>query len=539
MPKAKFNPYLKKRHDGSLQVTAAGERYLKKIISDHRRPVYAFHGNYNPVIAAAAMARLSRRAGDMRVTILDEFALSGAKEEQLLNRVITQFGDDSVQQLVGLHVTVEGASNILTKQLEWGRLGAYLEQSTRYIYLDQKDNGGHYNYFIPKNLSQTLQRQYKKILDKIFDNYSEVVRKLAQYISENSSVPAAERDIAWRGAIRAQACDAARAMLPVATKLTVGIFASAQALESLVMHLLSEDLIEARETGEAILEQLRKVAPVFFERADRPDRGGALVAYRANTKNALKILVEANLKLAQPVQLKQAAQLVEFWPKHEFDLVPYMLFEHSKHSLAEIKDKVKTWPDKKKLYVFKAYVGERLNRRHKPGRALEQAHYRWDIVCDYGIFRDLQRHRMVDDLRWQKLTPDYGFDMPELILKADLEQPFQDAFDLSAQLYNDISAAGYTPEAQYATLLGHKMRWTMMYNAREAFHLHELRTSPQGHPGYRKLVKEMHDQVAKVHPNLAKAMIFVNKDDDPELTRLAAERYTQFKLNQLNEKTSK
>ena len=140
---------------------------------------------------------------------------------------------------------------------------------------------------------------------------------------------------------------------------------------------------------------------------------------------------------------------------------------------------------------------------------------------------------MVDAFDWQQLTPRYGFDMPELVEQAGLSSQFEQCFDLSAELYSELQAEGFALEAQYATLLGHRMRWKITYNAREAFHLHELRTSPQGHPGYRKLVKEMHEKVAEIHPLLTDAMIFVNKGEDEELTRLAAEKYTQFKLNQL------
>jgi thymidylate synthase ThyX len=179
-------------------------------------------------------------------------------------------------------------------------------------------------------------------------------------------------------------------------------------------------------------------------------------------------------------------------------------------------------------------MGERLNRRHKPGRALEKAHYSWDIICDYGIFRDLQRHRMVDDLEWQQLTPRYGYDVPELVEEAGLTEKFQSCFDKSLELHSYLISEELENEAQYATLLGHKMRWKITYNARQAFHFHELRTTPHGHPGYRKLVKEMHDKLAEVHPILGESIKFVNKDEDPELSRLAAERYTQFKLNGLN-----
>ena len=178
-------------------------------------------------------------------------------------------------------------------------------------------------------------------------------------------------------------------------------------------------------------------------------------------------------------------------------------------------------------------MGERLNRRHKPGRALENAHYSFELLCDYGIFRDLQRHRMVDDMNWQQLTPRYGYEVPELVEEAGLTEQFEDCFDMSYQLYSKMQAAGYELEAQYATLMGHRMRWRVTYNARAAFHIHELRTTPHGHPAYRSLVKKMHETLATAHPTIAEAMTFVNQDEDPELTRLAAERYTQYKLEKL------
>jgi thymidylate synthase ThyX len=487
----------------------------------------------SPITIAAAMARLSRRADDMRVTILDEFSSADAKKDQkLLQRVITAYGDDSVQQLVGQHVVVEGASNLLTKKLEWGRLASYLEQSTRYIFFDQKDEHGKFKYVIPSSITGTTKTKYVQIMDEIFEIYSEIVRELTDYVRAQSTVPKAEQDVAWQGATRAQACDAIRAVLPVATKSTVGIFASGQALESLIMHLLSDELVESRETGEKLLHESRQVLSTFLERADKPERGGAMVAYRANTRDEMKKLATDMLPTSHATETK-SVDLVNYWPANELDLVPDMLYDQSNMSVRELREAVNTWDYAEKEKVFKAYMGERLNRRHKPGRALEKAHYSWDIVCDYGIFRDLQRHRMVDDLAWQQLTPRYGYEIPELVEEAGLTEQFQKCFDKSLELHSILIAAGLENEAQYSTLLGHKMRWKITYNARQAFHFHELRTTPQGHPGYRKLVKEMHDKLTEVHPILGEAIKFVNLDEDPKLTRLAAERYTQFKLQNL------
>jgi thymidylate kinase/thymidylate synthase ThyX len=528
------NPYITKTQDG-YEVTAAGKEFLNEAVTSSDSNVYAFTDKLSPTTIAAAMARLSRRGDDMRITILDEFAAAMHKDEKLLQRVITAYGDDSVQQLVGQHLVVEGASNILTKKLEWGRLAAYLEQSTRYIYLDQKDTEGNYRYFIPTQLDATTKKLYIETMDKIFELYSEMVHALTKYVRLNSNVPKEEQDMAWQGATRAQACDAIRPVLPVATKLTVGIYASGQALESLIMHLLSDDLLEARETGQKMLEECRKVIPTFLERADKPDRGGAAVAYRANTRSSVKKIAEKYLSDNHSPETTPV-QLVSVWPRNELDLVPDMLYEHSNLSLKDIQQEVQDWTYDQKHEAFAAYMGERLNRRHKPGRALEKAHYSWDLVCDYGIFRDLQRHRIVDDMEWQLLTPRHGYEIPALVEEAGLSEQFEECFDLSLELHSKLQQAGYELEAQYATLLGHRMRWKVTYNAREAFHLHELRTSPQGHPGYRKLVLEMHEKVAEIHPMLAEAMKFVNKGEDEALTRLAAEKYTQFKLQQLDSK---
>lgn len=528
------NPYIKKTDD-RIEITAQGKKFLKDAVTNTESDVYGFNDKLSPITIAAAMARLSRRGDDMRITILDEFAHAMDKDAQLLQRVITAYGDDSVQQLVGQHIVVENASNILTKKLEWGRLASYLEQSTRYIYFDQKDENGKYKYFTPSNLKPEVKTSYEDAMDAIFKLYSALVRELTEYIQKKSNTPEKERDGAWRSATRAQACDAIRPVLPVATKSTVGIFASGQALESLIMHLLSDEMLEARETGQKILEEARKTIPTFLERADKPERGGATIAYRANTRKAVKEIAKKALP-SNHSERSEPVQLTDVWPRNELDVVPDMLYEFSSLSLQEIRDEVADWSYDQKIEVMKEYMGERLNRRHKPGRALEKIHYSFDLMCDYGIFRDLQRHRMVDDLEWQTLTPRYGYDVPALVEEAGLTNLFEQCFDISLKLHSYLVQAGYENEAQYATLLGHNMRWKVTYNAREAFHLHELRTAPQGHPGYRKLAQQMHNEVEKIHPNIAEAMKFVNQGEDEELTRLAAERYTQYKLSQIEKK---
>lgn len=526
------NPYVEKVN-GKTKITEQGFKYLESSITNVNGDIYAFLPNkLSSQTVAAAMARLSRRADDMRITILDEFTEKSGKDEDLLRRVITQYGDDSVQQLVGQHVVVENASNLLTKKLEWGRLASYLEQSTRYIYFDQKDENGSYKYYTPLNLSGRVKEEYRVVMDQIFDIYSELVKKMTAYVRQNSSEQ--KQDGAWKAATKAQACDAIRYLLPVATKSTVGIFASGQALESLITHLLSDDLLEAREVGQKILDESRKTIPTFLERVDKPERGGAMQAYLAETRNNTKNeLLSLGFEQNQTEEEPSVAKLVDYYPKNELDLLPYIIHELTNISHKDATAKLNNLDYNSKLKIFNSYVGERLNRRQKPGRALETVNYSWDVVCDYGIFRDLQRHRMVNCLTWQNLNPFLGYDTPELVQSAGLEAEYKACFELSKKLYLSLVDNGYRTEAQYATLLGHRMRWQISMNARQAFHFNELRTTPHGHPGYRKLVKQMHASMSEVHPNIAGAMKFVNQDEDPALTRLAAERASQWKMQQL------
>ncbi|HUB93991.1 MAG TPA: FAD-dependent thymidylate synthase [Verrucomicrobiae bacterium] len=519
---------------GSMEVTAAGKTELAKYVTSTKSPVYGFTDDISPASVAVAMARFSRQSDDMRVVLLDELARKEAKDTKpIYQRAIAAYGDDSIGQLAGQHIMIENASNLLTKKLESGRLASYIEQPTHYIHFDQKDTNGRYRYFVPENLPDELRGVYERTMDQIFDTYSKLVSGLTAHIRVTSTTPAKEQDTAWRNATKAQAYDTLRSLLPLATNSTIGVYASGQALENLIVHLLSDGLSEARTVGQQILLEARKTAgAIFLENTDEPERGGAFTAYRANTyanvkKLASKLLPPNHTAETTPVTLDS------FTPRNELDIVADMLYEHSDLPLEQLQEQTATWPYQRKIDVFNAYIGERFNRRHKPGRALEKVHYSFDLVCDYGSFHDLQRHRMVDDIEWQMLSPRLGYDIPNLVDAAGLSEAFEQCFDLSLQLYSTLQAAGQILEAQYATLTGHKMRWKVTYNAREAFHLHELRTTPRGDAGCRKLVQEMHRQVSEVHPLIAGAMKFVDLDEDTELIRLGAERYAHYKLTYL------
>jgi thymidylate synthase ThyX len=530
VPKRQQEDLVHKTEEGLLYLTEVGKERIKPWVTDIESDVYAFSSESDAQAVSAAMARLSRNSNDLRTIIASEFMGEEGKDLALLRRVVNQFGDDSVMQLYPMQMVFEGVSNLATKEIEWGRYAAYLEQSTRYLRFDKKDQKGHYSYYTPSEFDDETKKMYEKHVDEIFDIYSELYEKLYEHTMSSSKVPENERDGAWRRACHAQACDGVRSLLPAATKATVGVVGSAQAINNMLLHLLSHELPEMNTLGQKGLEAVRKVAPVFFERTDMPTRGGIVSDHRRITRDSTREL--ASDMLSDMDVAAQSGPYVRMLSVDgsEDELVAKILFDASNFPSETIQAVVAKLPSEEKQKVITTYVGERYNRRAKPGRAFEFPHYLFEVQCDYGAFRDIQRHRLVDGLDWQMLHTELGHVTPDIIKEIGLKEKYEHAFDLSKELYQTLQERGYEQQAQYATLFGHIMRFNMKVNARSLTHTAELRTSSQGHPAYRKVYQDIHALVAKAHPNIAAAMRFVSTDEDEALARLGAERHHQTKF---------
>ena len=502
-------------------------------------PVFAITG-LPEVVKGALFARYSRSDKSVRRLFLDEFAAdanvgiaaiadqptaNGAvgleRAQQLYDRVFTQYGDDSVAQLGGAHLAVEQASNILTKVLEWGRLASYLEQSTRYIFYD-KPLGDRYRYQIPTELHAVgLADRYIDEMDRLFATYSDVVARLVAYYEQLYPRQEGDSAFVWKSTIRAKACDDARGLLPASTLSNVGIFGSGQAYEALLLRMAAHPLDEVRWFGSRMLTELRHVIPSFMKRVDIPDRGGVWAAYLATTRDATASIAA---RLAPTDAAAPTVDLVEWDPEGERKVAAAALYAVSGLPDREIRSQVEAMSEATIDQIFEAYVGPRSNRRHKPGRAMEQTYYRFDVLCDYGIFRDLQRHRMMT-LEWQELSPANGFITPSAIDDIEVTGLWSDAMDRMSGLYQDIAAATSPTVAQYVVPFAYNVRFSMNMNAREAFHMLELRTQQGGHPDYRKVCQAMHNQIRDVagHRRIAEAMSYVDHKDY-ELARLETER---------------
>ncbi len=502
------------------------------------RPVFALV-NLPETVKGALFARYSRYSGTVRRLYLEEFAADapaggrpfdaeeGARAAQLYERVFVGFGDDSIAQVGGAHIACEWASNVLTKLLQRGRLAAYLEQSTRYIPYDKplpESAGGGYRYYRDEELGP----EFGRAMDELFAIYSRSLERVESWAAEQWPRGDAEPEAAWRRSIRAKALDLLRGLLPAATLSHVGIYASGQAYEQLILRLMASPLPEAREYGGMILAELQRVMPSFVSRVRRPDRGGEWVSYLERRREQTEGWV-ARLGLDRRGAGAEApsVELIHVDGSEE-DLLAACLFEAANVPETEILARIDVLDRSERAELLGALAGERANRRHRPGRGFEALRYRFEIVSDYGAFRDLQRHRMLT-CQWQRLGPDLGAGVPAELREAGAAGEFERGLETSRNEYERLLAAGLREQAPYALSLAYRIRYTLDLNAREAMHLIELRSGREGHPTYRAVAQAMHERIAAVHPGVAAAMTHVDTSEEPRLERILSEIRTHRK----------
>lgn len=531
--------------------TSVEARALTPYFSNTDRPVFALI-NLPETVKGALFARYSRSAKSLRRLFLDEFlgdvatrhagdglqtdpagggaerAAGTARADQLYAKVLTEYGDDSVAQLGGAHLACEGVSNLLTKVLEWGRLMAYLEQSTRYVPYTDRPNG-RWKYHVPAELDGSpLRDTFVRTLDGAFDTYARWIPALEAHFRAKYPKAPGDSDGVYRSVIRAKALDTLRGLLPAATTSNVGLCGTGQAFEALLLRMFAHPLSEVRAHAGLMLAELRQVIPAFMARIDQPNRGGRWIEYLAHTRRDFDVAARGLLANLPPPASEEVT-LTDFDPDGELKVAAAALYAHSTLPDAQLLALARGLSADDRATLLKAYVGHRTNRRHKPGRAFERTSYRFDVLTDYGAFRDLQRHRMLT-LEWQPLSPRHGYTEPAAIEEAGAQSEWRTVMNQSAELYDMLTASGLQEVAPYAVLMAYRVRFYMEMNAREAMHVIELRTAPQGHPAYRRVCQLMHRAIADVagHRAIAEAMQFADHSE-VELERLQSERAMEKK----------
>jgi thymidylate synthase ThyX len=458
--------------------------------------------------------------------------------------VLVGYGDDSVAQLGGAHIACENISNVAAKLLEDARIGiAPLEKSTRYVRFDQKDGGGNYLFYRePKIMASRHGDDYVAVMNLLFDTYSRQMEPMLEFVARSLPIEQVEvrdpatgktlsydeakkdeklrrwAETAYRATVRAQACDVLRSYLPAATLTNVGIFGVGQAFEYLVSKLYSHELSEAKELGSVIHGELNQLIPSFVKRAQAND-------YLIGTSAAAKALASDLLKDV-PAGSNDPVALNDYDRNAEEKVIAAILYPHGRQSLQQLRQIAARMSTDERHKILADYFTKRRHRRDKPGRAFENVYYTFDVLANLGAYRDLHRHRILTQER-QDFTTVHGYETPREFAEAGFQDEFDRCMNEAAKLYEKIYR-DFPREAQYVVPFAYKIRWYIKMNLREAVHLCELRTMPQGHPDYRFITQEIWRKIQEVHPALAEVGKFIDWKCY-RLGRMQSEMRTEYK----------
>ncbi|MEM3364206.1 MAG: FAD-dependent thymidylate synthase [Candidatus Micrarchaeia archaeon] len=499
--------------------------------------------NMPEVVKGTLFSRYSRSPKSLKRLLLDEFIsgseirleelhpqassdtrLEGAisKADNFYERVLVEYGDDSVAELAGAHIALENISNLATKFIEDARIGiSPLEKSSRYVYFNEKVNGNYKFYRDEYIMGTKYADEYISACNLLFDTYSALMPKMQQYFEERFPRDESTSGRAYESAIRAKVCDTLRGLLPASTLTNVGLFGNGRAFEYLITKSRASKLSEITHLGRKMHDELSKVFPVFLKRAYSKHGDEAVQFFGSSSYPSF-------VKELRPFGGQEPVFLADYDKDGTEKVIAAILYSGSAGvSMQKCIEIANSMTDDEKIKVLRDYVGNRTNRRHKPGRAFENTYYLFDITANFGAYRDLHRHRILTQER-QLLTVAHGYDIPYEIDDAGYESEFREALENAARVFWSLHSLSPI-HAQYVVPFAYKVRWYIRMNLREAFHLIELRSGRQGHRDYRRIAQDMYRKIKEVHPLLADTMQFVDMKEY-DLERLEAEKRKDQKL---------
>lgn len=525
---------------------------LKKYVTSTTSSIFALK-NLPEVIKGALFSRYSRSTLGLRSLLLKEFIqnndetnfneITGGSSEDLdaleqsdaiqkaqnfYDRILDGYGDDSIGELGGAHLAIEQVSMLATKVIEDARIGGSpLEKSTRYIYFDQKINGEYAYYKEPILMASAFRDLYKETCDLLFDTYSKLIPPLTEMIAEKTPRAHDVSKVAYTAALRAKVLDCLRGLLPAGALTNLGVYGNGRFFETLIQKLHTSSLSEMKQIGKSTYDALHQVIPSFVRRAELKHRHNeAFAKYHTECKIASKQLQNKYVPKAEQKETR-SVKLINFDKQAPSKVATHLLFAHSQHSLEEIEALVSKLSHDQLGDILDTACAFRQNRRHKSPRALEHADFTFEIVADYGIYRDLHRHRTMTQER-QLLSCDLGYNIPHEILGTELEADYRFAMKKAKEAFETIRSH-FPEEAQYVVPMAYNIRFYFHINLRALQWLTELRSQPAGHINYRFVAQEMAKQASDALPEFERFFKFVDYEGH-ELGRLSQEIRTAEKM---------
>ncbi len=526
-------------------------------------------------VAGAMLARQSRIQGTVVDVLMKEFLVTSpdeavelgveigdlkrAKLDGIIERILIQYGDDSVQELETATVLFNSVSNLATKVIEDRRLGGYIEQSSRYVYYTDRDpvTGRWWYVREPRIMASRLGGSYVVLMDKAFDVYARLADALTAHYEIIKPVDGAEYAVrpndatkyrladltdekeikefkrVYKFDLKTKACDTARIVLPASTLTNVAMVANGRTFEHLLKRLYATDNAEFQDIAERLHATLNKVIPKYVKRASK---NGEAYTKGVDARTVTQIARE----FPELLQFVRSKSEVEWVIDPESDrrveeVVQYLAttyYPFCRVSFATIISTLAACPYERLVSLVKEIIGERMTRRDRLGRGFEAGYpFTFDITGNFGIFRDLHRHRMLTQQR-QLLNPHIGFTVPQDVEDIGMGDEVRSLEAEIRGLYDELANEVSHEAAQYCVLFGHHIRFTMGFNLREAQHFLELRTVPQGHPDYRRVCQTMHNMIIRRTPWLHDTGIFtfVDHNDYPWSRADAEARQSQKRI---------
>ncbi|NGX43090.1 MAG: Thymidylate synthase ThyX [Chlamydiae bacterium] len=516
------------------EFTESQIKILEKYVTNTSSHIFALR-NLPEVIKGALFSRYSRSSLGLRSLLLKEFvtnseesafssivasatsteenpadqALAIKRAQNFYDRILDGYGDDSIAELGGAHLALENVSMLAAKTLEDCRVGGSpIEKSTRYMYFDQKVKGEYLFYKEPILMTSAYRDTYINTCNLLFETYSKLIPPLTAKIEEKMPHDPNVSKAAYNAALRAKVLDCLRGLLPAGTLTNLGMYGNGRFYEQLIHKLHCSNITEMQEVGKRMYEELSKVIPSFIRRADINHHTHQAYAQYYEAMNMELAMVTAQNMAFPDRNMERGVRLMSYDPDSVIKVAAALLFVNSDKSLDDLTRYCQELPEEELERILDAGCSSRENRRHKSPRALEHASFTFEILTDFGIYRDLHRHRLLTQER-QLLSCDYGYCLPPEIEGMDIKADYQFALQKAKEAYDTI-ATELPEEAQYVVPMAYNVRWYFQVNLRALQWLCELRSQAAGHPNYRLVAQQMASEVCRVFPAFERFFKFVD-----------------------------
>ncbi len=506
---------------------------LEKYVTNTHSHIFALR-NLPEVIKGALFSRYSRSSLGLRTLLLKEFITNTEesgfdaivpsessveptaqiaaikKAQNFYDRILDGYGDDSIGELGGAHLALENISMLAAKVVEDNRIGGSpLEKSTRYIYFDQKVKGEYLFYREPVLMTSAYRDLYINTSNMLFETYSRLIHPLTAMFEERTPRAPSASNVAYSAAIRAKVLDCLRGLLPAGTLTNMGVYGNGRFFDSLIHKLHCHNLAEMQDIGKKSYDELSKIIPSFVRRAQISHQTHmAYAEFYESMRAELQTFALQHTPHESTPFGESNVQLITYDQEAVHKVVAALLFPYCDSTLENLQNYCKELPEEETARILDAAANTRENRRQKSPRALEHAAFTFEITADFGVYRDLHRHRTLTQER-QLLTCNYGFYIPPEIIDTNLEAEYVQAMHKAKKAY-DIISESLPEEAQYIVPMAYNVRWYFHVNLRALQWLCELRSAPAGHPTYRLVAQMLARQVSDALPPFERFFKFVD-----------------------------